>query len=83
MTRLKDDAPQVGPACGDDPPLFAEDGTDLTVIRWMLAMSVEERLAWLQAHLQSVAAMRRARRSPSAPQPHQAALHPTAPRIAV
>lgn len=40
-------------------PAFADDGTDLTVIRWMLALSVEERLAWLQTHMQAVAALRR------------------------
>ena len=40
-------------------PVYAEDGTDLTVIRWMLALSAEERLRWLQSHMQAVAALTR------------------------
>lgn len=35
-------------------PVFAEDGTDLTVIRWMLAMSPEQRLRCLQMTMQAV-----------------------------
>ena len=40
-------------------PAFADDGTDLTVIRWMLAMLPEERLRWLQSHMQAVATLGR------------------------
>ncbi len=40
-------------------PAFAADGTDLTVIRWMLAMSPEDRLRWLQTHMRGVADLRR------------------------
>lgn len=40
-------------------PAFAEDGTDLTVIRWMLSKSPEQRLAWLQSHVEAVLAIRR------------------------
>ena len=36
---------------------FAEDGTDLTVIRWMLELTPEERLQWLQTHMQGVASL--------------------------
>ena|SRR6185295_7014387 len=42
-------------------PVFAEDGTDLTVIRWMLAMNPDERLRWLQATMQAVAELTRGR----------------------
>lgn len=45
-------------------PAFAEDGTDLTVIRWMLDKTPEERLRWLQAHMQAVMKVRRARTDP-------------------
>ena len=40
-------------------PVFAPDGTDLTVIRWMLEMSPEQRIQWLQSHLRAVATIRR------------------------
>ena len=43
----------------DGLPAFAGDGTDLTVIRWMLAMSPEDRLRWLQTHMRGVAVLRR------------------------
>lgn len=31
-------------------PAFSEDGVDLTLIRWMLSLSVEERLQLLEDH---------------------------------
>ena len=49
------------PTAVDPLPAFAADGTDLTVIRWMLALSPEERLRWLQTHLRGVATLRRDR----------------------
>jgi hypothetical protein len=33
------------------PPTHAEDGTDLTLIRWMLSLTVEERLNFWQSQL--------------------------------
>jgi len=47
-----------------EPPPFADDGTDLTVIRWMLDKTPEERLRWLQAHMQAVMKARHARTRP-------------------
>jgi hypothetical protein len=38
----------------EEEPIYAPDGTDLTLIRWMLAMSPAERLATLQSHLDSL-----------------------------
>lgn len=43
-------------------PPFAPDGTDLTVIRWMLACSPEERVRWLESHMQALELLRHARR---------------------
>jgi hypothetical protein len=31
-------------------PAFSEDGVDLTLIRWMLSLTVEERLQLLEDH---------------------------------
>ena len=53
------DATRSPPTDADGLPAFAEDGTDLTVIRWMLALSPEERLRWLQSHMQAVATLTR------------------------
>ena len=35
-------------------PTHAEDGTDLTLIRWMLSLTVEERLEALQSQAQLI-----------------------------
>ncbi len=61
MTQVPDETPHLGTESDEMAklPSLADDGTDLTVIRWMLAMSADERLAWLQAHMRSVAAIRR------------------------
>ncbi|MEK6777219.1 MAG: hypothetical protein AABY87_10100 [bacterium] len=37
---------------------YSEDGVDLTVIRWMLSMTPEERLETLQNHIRSVMRIR-------------------------
>jgi hypothetical protein len=43
-------------ATGDPaPPRDADDGVDVTLIRWMLSLSPEERLAVLQGFVDSVA----------------------------
>jgi hypothetical protein len=39
--------------------LYAADGTDLTLIRWMLSMSPAERLRNLQSQINSIARIRR------------------------
>ena len=33
----------------EDLPIYGEDGVDLTLIRWMLTLSVDERLQHLEA----------------------------------
>ena len=45
-------------------PAFAADGTDLTVIRWMLAMSPDDRLTWLENHMRAVTSFRRVQPRP-------------------
>jgi hypothetical protein len=44
----------------DSKPDHAPDGTDLTLIRWMLSLTVEERLSFWESQLQSIIEMRRA-----------------------
>jgi hypothetical protein len=39
-------------------PAFSEDGVDLTLIRWTLSLSPQERLDVLQGFLDSVAEIR-------------------------
>ncbi len=38
----------------NDEPAYSEDGTDLTLIRWMLSLTPAERLKVLQANLSSI-----------------------------
>lgn len=40
------------------PPEYAEDGVDLTLIRWMLSLTPGERLQALQSTLDSLARLR-------------------------
>lgn len=47
-----------------DTQLFAEDGTDLSLIRWMLSLTPEQRLRTLQNYANSVMRLRRATRQP-------------------
>ena len=45
-------------AAGDEPkPAPVDDGVDVSLIRWMLSLSAEERLAVLQGFADSVAAV--------------------------
>jgi hypothetical protein len=37
---------------------YSEDGVDLTLIRWMLSLTPEERLDVLESHLNDVLAIR-------------------------
>jgi hypothetical protein len=43
---------------GSDRPPYSEDGVDLTLIRWMLSLTLEERLWALQSAAQSLARLR-------------------------
>jgi hypothetical protein len=53
----------------DASPAFSEDGVDLTLIRWMLSLSVDERLELLEEHAGFVGDLRRANHSLQVP-PH-------------
>ena len=44
-------------------PAISEDGVDLTLIRWMLSLTVEERLRLLEDHAAFVWELRHANRS--------------------
>ena len=50
-------------------PAFDRDGVDLTLIRWMLSLSVDERLELLEEHAGFVGDLRRANHSLQVP-PH-------------
>ncbi|MBI5086744.1 MAG: hypothetical protein HZB13_19380 [Acidobacteria bacterium] len=43
-------AQPVGDPEEQDLPLYNEAGVDLTLVRWMLSLTPQERLAWLQGH---------------------------------
>lgn len=42
-------------------PIFSADGTDLTLIRWMLSLTPRERLLALQQTVRSIERLRHAR----------------------
>ena len=42
----------------DDEPTHSPDGVDLTLIRWMLSLTPEERLEVLQSNLWSILRLR-------------------------
>ncbi len=44
----------------DELPSFAEDGTDLTLIRWMLSLTPLQRLQALQDRIDSIEGIRQA-----------------------
>ena len=48
------------PAMGSqlDGPVYNEDGVDLSMIRWMLSLSLEERLQVLQDHANTLLMMK-------------------------
>jgi len=41
-----------------DEPVYSEDGVDLTVIRWMLSMTPQQRLETLQNHVRTILRIR-------------------------
>ncbi|WP_437512688.1 hypothetical protein [Sorangium sp. So ce1099] len=45
------------------PPVYNEDGVDLTLIRWMLSLTPADRVATLQAHIDFVTLARESRRA--------------------
>lgn len=49
-------------------PTFSEDGVDLTLIRWMLSLTVEERLQLLEDHAAFAWELRHANPSLQVPQ---------------
>lgn len=44
----------------DDLPTHSDDGVDLTLIRWMLSLTPEERLEYLEDHAQAMWELRHA-----------------------
>ena len=46
---------------GDGNPAYSEDGTDLTLIRWMLSLTPEERLKVLQDNISFIYRLKHAR----------------------
>ena len=58
MTDTGDErkAGEVDPS-GDE-PTHSPDGVDLTLIRWMLSLTPEERLEVLQANVRSILSLR-------------------------
>ncbi|OLD64752.1 MAG: hypothetical protein AUI47_04430 [Acidobacteria bacterium 13_1_40CM_2_68_5] len=46
------------PEAQDDRPTHSPDGVDLTLIRWMLSLTPEERLEVLQANVWSILRLR-------------------------
>ena len=63
MSERSDRLAKDGSALVADPrpPSFAVDGTDLTLIRWMLAMTPAPRLDMLQDFLDGIIELRNAR----------------------
>ena len=51
----------VGTASSPATSLPADDGVDVTLIRWMLSLSPRERLRVLQGNVQSILKLRHAR----------------------
>jgi len=56
MKRRSDTASTTPVQPVDQPAVYAEDGVDLTLLRWMVSLTPTERLAVLQ---RNVAAVRR------------------------
>ena len=55
---------ELAPQSEDSRPLFAHDGTDLTLIRWMRSLTPEQRLRALQNNVRTIERLRNARRKP-------------------
>ncbi|MDM8535941.1 hypothetical protein QUF70_04235 [Desulfobacterales bacterium HSG17] len=46
-----------------DEPLYSDDGVDLTLIRWMLSLTPEERLDVLRKNVQAINRLREANKN--------------------
>ncbi len=57
--RAATDEKDAAVSLPDDLPTHSEDGVDLTLIRWMLAMTPAERLQTLQRTVRSILRLRR------------------------
>ncbi len=63
MSPMNDAAPgseSARPVEAPDQPTHAEDGVDLTLIRWSLGLSPTERLEWLHRQMTALAELQRA-----------------------
>lgn len=49
--------PQASPGTAPDEPAFAEDGTDLTLIRWALDLTPAERLRAFETFMADIVIM--------------------------
>ena len=54
--------PHDAPTVDTKKPTYAEDGTDLSLIRWMLSLTPEQRLRTLQNNIRAMNRLRRATR---------------------
>jgi len=55
---------ETGPFVEVELPTHSEDGVDLTLIRWMLSLTPEERLEALQSHARAMSELRDAFQKP-------------------
>jgi hypothetical protein len=57
-TEERIEPPQGKPPPTGNLPAYSEDGVDLTLIRWMLSLTYDERLNVLQDFVNSIASIR-------------------------
>ncbi len=50
--------PETETGSNEENPTYSQDGVDLTLIRWMLSLSLLERLETLQQTVQSILRLR-------------------------
>jgi hypothetical protein len=58
MSGQNRDANIPMPGGRNDKPIYSADGVDLTLIRWMLSLTLTERLEFLQEHIRSIMELR-------------------------
>ena len=63
MEKINEPTGEEQPLPGHDLPTHSEDGVDLTLIRWMLAMTPAERLKTLEDHMRGIWRLTRRARS--------------------
>ncbi|MBI5432440.1 MAG: hypothetical protein HZA52_06400 [Planctomycetes bacterium] len=54
-----------GELAREEPPEYSPDGVDLTLIRWMLSLTPQQRLQVLQDHVNAIEKSRPSRADPS------------------